>query len=334
MSKYESLQKIFFDEIRNHLPDHISLVNQIAETLNVSTDSAYRRIRGQKQLSLEEMEKLVKRFDVSIDALILNSKKVIACRYNIQDNELDPIEQHLQNFQNVLININRFPEKNIFFEAKDLPIPNLLLVPEIFAFKKFFWCKVIYNHETYQDKKFSEEMVNENLKAYCRKTLAELVKIPSVEIWNIHTLDTLINQIRYCSENKYFKNKKALRHLINNLFQWQSLFKEQCSLGYRSIPGTKIKGRMESFILYCTDIIFPTNNILIRKNGYKSVYLVQHDVSMIQTDNQEFCNQMHDWMQNCKSKSDQIHLRNSKKFKIFFDTLNQKLKTLSKEVGI
>lgn len=45
------LQTAFLKQIKNQLPPHLSLVDAIAEQLNISNDSAYRRIRGEKHLT-------------------------------------------------------------------------------------------------------------------------------------------------------------------------------------------------------------------------------------------------------------------------------------------
>ena len=53
-----SVQQKFFLEIKNQLPSHLSLVDEIADLLNISPDSAYRRIRGEKPIDFEEIKKL------------------------------------------------------------------------------------------------------------------------------------------------------------------------------------------------------------------------------------------------------------------------------------
>ena len=49
------LQIQIFQHIKAKLPSHISLVDELAQVMDVSTDSAYRRIRGEKPISLEEI---------------------------------------------------------------------------------------------------------------------------------------------------------------------------------------------------------------------------------------------------------------------------------------
>ena len=45
-----NLQSRFFQELKSIIPPYSSLVDEIAELLQVSMDSAYRRIRGEKLL--------------------------------------------------------------------------------------------------------------------------------------------------------------------------------------------------------------------------------------------------------------------------------------------
>lgn len=51
---FSELQQQIFQQIKTKLPPEAPLVETIAEVLEVSTDSAYRRIRGEKTMSLEE----------------------------------------------------------------------------------------------------------------------------------------------------------------------------------------------------------------------------------------------------------------------------------------
>lgn len=46
-------QKLLFNHINNLLPKHILPADKVSEILNISTDAAYRRIRGEKKLYIE-----------------------------------------------------------------------------------------------------------------------------------------------------------------------------------------------------------------------------------------------------------------------------------------
>src|SRR5215467_4912156 len=67
------LQVNLFQHIKAKIPANLSLVDEIADVLDISNDSAYRRIRGEKEISFEEIQKLSNKFKISIDE-VLNLK--------------------------------------------------------------------------------------------------------------------------------------------------------------------------------------------------------------------------------------------------------------------
>src|SRR6187551_1231690 len=70
------LQKLLFQTIKSKLPANLSFAEEIADVLNISTDSAYRRIRGEKTVSFEELQKLCIRFQLSLDQMLHSNSNV------------------------------------------------------------------------------------------------------------------------------------------------------------------------------------------------------------------------------------------------------------------
>ena len=69
-NKQVKVQKAIFNEIKNRAGNKKSsraLVEELAQLLHVSTDSAYRRLRCEKFLTLDELEKISMHFKVSFD---------------------------------------------------------------------------------------------------------------------------------------------------------------------------------------------------------------------------------------------------------------------------
>jgi len=60
----ESAQTKLMQRLRDGLPENISFVDELADLLQVSTDSAYRRIRGETALSIEEIASICKKFKI------------------------------------------------------------------------------------------------------------------------------------------------------------------------------------------------------------------------------------------------------------------------------
>jgi Asp-tRNA(Asn)/Glu-tRNA(Gln) amidotransferase C subunit len=67
MSKAKEIQLSFLSKVKQALPANVSLVDELAELLNTSNDSAYRRMRGETLLSIDEIDLICSHFKVSFD---------------------------------------------------------------------------------------------------------------------------------------------------------------------------------------------------------------------------------------------------------------------------
>ena len=103
------LQITFFQFIKSKLPSHLSLVDEIADLLEISVDSSYRRIRGEKMISFEEISKIASHFKLSIDQLLhlkTSDAKIFSGNYITPENF--NFEQYLQAMLDVLTFLNSF----------------------------------------------------------------------------------------------------------------------------------------------------------------------------------------------------------------------------------
>jgi predicted transcriptional regulator len=60
------IQEVFVKTLKELVPPNVSLVDEIADILGVSTDSVYRRLRGETDFSLEEIYVICKKYPISI----------------------------------------------------------------------------------------------------------------------------------------------------------------------------------------------------------------------------------------------------------------------------
>ncbi|MBK7174805.1 MAG: hypothetical protein IPH84_16585 [Bacteroidales bacterium] len=68
-----SIQQKLFKNLKNLDHSQVSFVHLVSELLGISYDSAYRRIRDEKSLSINELVILATHFHVSIDDLVHGS---------------------------------------------------------------------------------------------------------------------------------------------------------------------------------------------------------------------------------------------------------------------
>lgn len=69
-----NLNELILTKIQNIVPGNMKLVNLFMDVLDIGKESAYRRLRGEKTLSMEEIYKLASVLHFSLDEIIDNNK--------------------------------------------------------------------------------------------------------------------------------------------------------------------------------------------------------------------------------------------------------------------
>ena len=154
MSQNQDTQQLFFTLIKEKLPQHVSLVDELADVLKISNDSAYRRIRGEKILTLDEIQTLSKQFSISLDSLFNSSIESVTFNYKAIDNTAFTLEQYLSTIHADMEAFENTGNARLVYVAKDIPIFHNFQFMELAAFKMFFWLKTVVNLADYDAKLF------------------------------------------------------------------------------------------------------------------------------------------------------------------------------------
>ena len=159
MPIYQS-HEFLFRRIKELLPPHISVVDSVAEILHISSDSAYRRIRGETPIVLDEARELCHYFKLSLDH-ILNVQGGSTLFQNIRVNNSDyNYEQYLKDILKQLQYIGSFIHKEIIYRTKDLPLFHNFYYKPLIAFRYFFWMNTILQHPDFSKRGFDMDCVS------------------------------------------------------------------------------------------------------------------------------------------------------------------------------
>jgi hypothetical protein len=319
------LQAIFFQQIKEKLPSHLSLVDEVSELLQISYDSAYRRIREEKALSLGELNKLSRHFDLSIDALFnLKSQNVVFKHYPIVP-PTTGVKELLKLILGELRRIQYIPVKEIIYTAKDPPIFHYFQFPEIAAFKMFFWEKTIFQFPQFADKKFSINDYDSEIKTLGEQILAASIKIPTIEIWNEDTFNITFKQIEHYWVSGLFEKKEDIIILCDKLYTWIEHIKKQAELGFKFLYGTESSGVENSYRFYENEVVLNDNTIFVETDKFTSTYLTYNVLNLLITNDKVFCQGVKSYVKGIMKESILINSVNAKERNRFFNKLLEKI---------
>ncbi len=321
MSQELSLQQFLFQQIKAKIPENLSFVHEISELLGISYDSAYRRIRGEKEVSIEELYKLSHKFEISLDALLgLQANHVVFRKFALSPSDFH-IKDWLIRIREDIKRIHAAPDKEIIYAAKDPPIFHYFHFPEIAAFKFFFWEKTIFDFPEYENKLFRIDDVNPEIVEIGNDILRSAIKIPTTEIWNEDTFRILMRQIEYYWVSGYFAKKDDMKNLLDKLGKWVLHIRKQAETGYKFNYEQPPEGIDNSFRMYENEVVLNDNAIFVRIGEQMGTYLTFNVISLLVTQDPAFCKNVEQHMRQLIKKSNLISTSGEKARNRFFNKL-------------
>ncbi len=316
---------VFFQHLKNAIPHYTSLVDEIAELLDISMDSAYRRIRGEKLLDFQELEVLAKKFNVSIDKFFSLNSNTIVFQGNQNNYQEDAFMRWMEDVLAQLNMVNSYSNKHIYWLVKDMPPFHHYYFQELAAFKFFFWKKSILFNENMKGEKFSiQNEVYDGYHEVTDKILKAYHKVPTTEIWNLEGINTTLRQIDLYHEMGVMKSIADTLQLYRRMLDVIDHLERMTERGKKLIPGhPEAEGAEYNF--FVNEFIIGDNTFFALLDENKVTYLNHSVIYFLGTSDPKFNDGMFRNLDNLIKKSTQISKVGEKERRQFFNKLRRKI---------
>ncbi len=273
----EHLQQELFRLVKERLPAHLSLVETIAGLLSISTDSAYRRIRGEKPMDLMEAKRICNQFNISLDAImgLGGGRLIFTSNHSNTPGEFD-YKEYLLSATKSMQYFHSFPEKKLYYECKDIPLFFHFHSKELAAFKYFFWQKYLFGSR--ETKKFSFDDYPDEMFEIGRRFYHLYATLPSVEFWNAESINSTIRQIDFYSDTGFFKSKDDVALVYTKLKELLSDIEQMSAAGMKKVvlqdEANVEPGRYEMF----NNEVMLGGNTILAVIGVSRMVFLNHSV--------------------------------------------------------
>jgi len=331
MANYQS-QEFLFQRIKELLPPHISVVDSVAEILHISSDSAYRRIRGETPMVLDEARELCHHFKLSLDH-ILNVQGGSTLFQNIRVNTHSyNYEQYLKDLLRQIQYMGSFIHKEIIYRTKDMPIFHNFYYEPLIAFRYFFWMNTIIEHPDFNKREFDLQCVSQEIIALSQELSKAYNNVPSTEIWNTECVNAAISQIEFYKESGYFSSAADIRRVYESLEETFNHLKHQAEYGIKFMPGENPHSKTNNFTFFYNRVVLGDNTIMVITDSVKSVFLNYDGLNLITTRDETFCNYCHEDLRKLIKRSTIISETSERQRNIFFGIMLNKINDRKKKV--
>jgi len=318
-------QDFLFQRVKELLPPQDSLVDTVAGILHLSTDSAYRRIRGETPLVMEEARELCDHFNLSLDQILHvrnGSTMFQSVRVNTKEYDyktfLDELLKEVQHAQG-------FMHKEIIYRTKDMPVFHNFYYQPLIAFRYFFWMKTIIKHPDFAEKEFTLDCVPPAIVSISQEISRLYNSIPSTEIWNTECINAAISQVEFYKDSGYFSSPNDIRTVYDALEATVHHIRNMAEYGCKFMPEENPETKKTNFKFFYNRVVLGDNTVMVITDRVKTVFLNYDGLNYLSTRDAGFCEPCYQDLKSLMKQSTLISQTSEKQRNIFFGIMLGKI---------
>lgn len=322
-------QAEFFKGIKEILSPEVSLVDELADLLGITNDGIYRRLRGETQLTYNEIQKICAHFNVPFNSG--SGGPSVSFQYARLGNEEDSFYQYLSDLCSKLEAVKGIPGTTAVFAAESMPLFYHFLYPELTRFKVYFWSKAVMGITALKNVTYGDYTVPASITDAASRGLKLYNSIPCTEVWNDNTIEGTLKQIEFYWETGVFPTKTDALNVCSETIAMLDHIEEQAASGGKFMPG--MAHLEDTFRLYTSDVALGCNCIYVKAGSFRQCFFAPHTFNSIITSNQEFCDDTEAWLTGLMGKSTLISGTAEKQRSLFFNRKRERISKLMEKIG-
>lgn len=333
-STNDSAQAQFIQKLKETVPPNHSLVEEMADLLQISTDSAYRRIRGETSLTIDEVTRLCSHYRIPFDFTggAGSATSTVTFTYNHLSTDIGNFEEYIGKLAAHMKQIKQSDPKEIIWAAEDIPIFHHFRYPALTEFKLFYWSKSILNVPEFENKKFSKGLVPKKTLVKVQEIYELYNSIPSIEVWSEDTINSTLKQVEYYAGSGMFQSKAEALEVVEEVHQMLSSIERQAAHSLKFRGEAPEAGSNIAFQLYLSDLMIGNNTITTRAGNSRVTYISLNTFNSMATTSVGFNEETDRWLRNIIRKSNLISGVSEKQRFRFFKMMYDKIAKLKEHI--
>ncbi len=243
-------QELILLRFRESVKAKQSFTQQLADTLDISYDAAYRRQTGMAKLTIDEAITLAISGQFSLDTIMTAAAPLTAL--GTITTPIDSMDTLIAYFKAMHHNLQTLGKKNVKFiySAKDIPVFHHFNDSALCRFKIYVWLHLLVpKHNLHDFDKFDLPL---DLKTLITAVKDVTNRFEHVEIWNDTTISSSLKQIHYFHAAGLLSLETALQ-LCKDLHALVQSLQE------------KIDDATANYDIYYHELLIMTNNSIAFK---------------------------------------------------------------------
>jgi len=302
-------QEKLIQEIYKKIDATKSIIEAIANALDISYDAAHRRISMKSKFSIEETVQLANHFAISLDKMFQKSDHVLV-KKTTEIRTPHDLSTYLENSFKSLTEFNPDLGTSLYYSAKDIPIFYTINTGLLSSFKRYVWLNLL----SFEGLEVSfESFLSKNPLDNGGKKLNDYYSSIRVkEIWNDTTINSTLQQIMYFSQTGLLTSAHGtiLCDQVKEL-----LF----SLENKCVPNN------DQYQLYYHELLILNNNVLVSNKDRRALFVPHTMLGYFITHDTDTCQHVSNFYQHQLKNSRLLNTAGTRDKKMFFNKAYQKI---------
>ena len=315
----------FLDEILSKYPKRTLAVEELSNLLSIGKDAVYRRLRGDSELNLEEVNILANHHNVSLDELIFQNHEKALFTVNSFQNPVTNYDDYLKGLINYLDNAATLPNAEVIYATAEIPMFLYGTFPEVMCFKLYIWGQTVWGIKSATESPFSLELFSPETISLMKECSEKYMSFNSTELWCLNIFDNTLNQIEFVLSNGNFKNVNDALKICDSLSQLNQHVCKMAELGKKFSPGQDLEGAFVPFELYHNELVFTNNTIMLKSDLTNIIFSTYDSPNVLSSSDKRIFNHTMKWFEGIKNKSEYITEVSERNRNLFFNKLERKV---------
>ena len=307
------MQEFFLSKIKEIVSENRSLIDIVAEVLDISYDAAHRRTSLKSKLSLEEAVKLSRHFNMSIDQLYeMGLQNVVAVEKTQIISTQEDLEAYFKASHENLKLILAMQDSEIIYSAKDLPIFYTSSDNVLSRFKMYVWLELLSDDQNVLP--FENFAPSVSLVAAASRLGELYANLKVTEIWDITTINSTLKQIHF-----YYKS----------MLLTEAMALQLCDDLRELVEAIEFKvANDEQYRLFYNELLLMNNTVLVKTPVIKTLFVPYTILSYYKTSETETLAQVDKHLQRQMRNSKLLSSAGKKEQRMFFNKMYKKIDAL------
>jgi hypothetical protein len=281
-------------KILDCIPKNLKPIEYLIELLEISKESAYRRLRGEIPFTLREISKLSLDLNFSIDELIAKpceSRVLVNMQTDPNNNPSTIFMQKFEQYYNFLLHLETNPNVETVLTLNHIPPIASIYFKNLFQFFYFKWLH--QNHEASIKLHYSDVIIPEEIEALRKK-----VKFSVVNCTNKITLildsdffASLINEIQYYHKRRLIHDEDFAK-MKNDVLSFIDLMEDWARTG--------TFGQHAKISMYLSPMNIETNTSYFKYDGGETSFIHTFSFYSISSGHPAICEKHKKWIHSVK----------------------------------